>query len=66
MYLLTKEKKLINSFSEDRVTKQHWIIGAIALFFILIVYGILDNQDKEITQKNRVTLSVRASAEALR
>ena len=50
----------------EEITINTWIIGAIALFFILIVYGILDNQDKEITQKNRVTLSVRASAETLR
>ena len=50
----------------EEITKQHWIGGFIVAFLLLIFYGILDNQDKEITHKNRVTLSVRASAEVLR
>ena len=50
----------------EEITKQHWIGGFIVAFLLLIFYGILDSQDKEITQKNRVTLSVRASAEVLR
>ena len=41
-------------------------IGAIALFFILTFYGILDSQDREITQKKHVTLSVYSSAEGLK
>ena len=41
-------------------------IAIIGVFLYLTGCGILDNQDKEITQKNTVTLSVRASAEVLR
>ena len=50
----------------EEITKQHWIGGFIVAFLLLIFYGILDNQDKEITHKNRVTLSVRASNDQLR
>ena len=41
-------------------------IASLGVFLYLTGCGILDNQDKEITHKNRVTLSVRASAEVLR
>ena len=40
-------------------------IAIIGVFLYLTGCRILDNQDKEITQKNRVTLSVRASAEGI-
>ncbi len=42
-----------------------WLIGSIAVFFTLSIMGILDSQDREITQKKHVTLSVYSSAEGL-
>ena len=41
-------------------------IGSIAVFFTLALMGMLDSQDREITQKKHVTLSVYSSAEGLK
>ena len=41
-------------------------IAIIGVFLYLTGCGILDNQDKEITQKNRATLSVMASVEGIK
>ena len=38
-------------------------IGSIAVFFTLAIMGILDSQDREITQKKQVKLTVYASSE---
>lgn len=40
-----------------------WLIGSIAVFFTLSIMGILDSQDREITQKKQVKLTVYASSE---
>ena len=50
----------------EEITINTWIIGAIALFFILTVYGILDTQDEKITRKNRAVLSVLASNDRIK
>lgn len=40
-------------------------IGSIAVFFTLSIMGMLDSQDREITHKKHVKLTVYASAEGL-
>ena len=54
------------SKEKNKLFIQRLAIASLGVFLYLGTCGILDSQDKEITQKNRVTLSVRASAEALR
>ena len=48
------------SKEKNKLFIQRLAIASLGVFLYLGTCGILDSQDKEITQKNRVTLSVRA------